>query len=668
MKVCYLNCLSAGLCLCFSELRLFLGTRRKARPKFVPTTAVFLVARKRVVSEKRRRTHSPARASAGQARRGRVNAEREAAIGGSTATRGRGTMEPDFSLELADLEKALAAVRARSSAAAAQERRYISRIKELEDLNHSLVARLKLAGALEKTGGGNGGLPEEDAGGGSDVFDGSGGNGGGHTRERRPIDGNERSITPPLSMPRSHSMGNLNYTRFSSMRTKSNKLTVVPVLDGEVESDSGGSLEEGGSESSHRSGNTNGNGGAAGERSESPLRGRGERMSEGANGVPRVSRLNSDSRLRSLSDSYDRLSKLSLSGMMVKVPFQLLLCNDDGCRIVEPEDRAVRSTQSSVPHSQLIWGETPRNVLIVKKPNDTGTSAVLPLVVELLQKKGIKPWVEPAVHWETGLGKTWQQDDDPHLDRIIDFVVCLGGDGTILWVNNLFPKAVPPVVSFAMGSLGFLTAFEEESIPKAIDDVVNGDFFITQRSRLVARVVLADGTEESEQHVVLNEVVIDRGSASSLVSLDLGIDGQPVTKVLADGLMVATPTGSTAYALAAGGSMVHPGVSGVLVVPICPHSLSFRPLVLPDSVVLSVRVLEDARTEAHLHFDGKHHRTLRRGESLVVKGWRYPVPAICNGGESVDWFTAVNTSLLWNMRGSQQKAFEQISPHGRAEH
>lgn len=102
-------------------------------------------------------------------------------------------------------------------------------------------------------------------------------------------------------------------------------------------------------------------------------------------------------------------------------------------------------------------------------------------------------------------------------------------------------------------------------------------------------------------------------------------------------------------------SAVHPGVSGLLFVPICPHTLSFRPLVLPDSVVLTIRVPEEARVEPSVSFDGKEQRLLTRGESLVVRGWRYPVPAICNSGESVDWFRAVKSSLLWNMRGSTQK-------------
>ena len=338
-----------------------------------------------------------------------------------------------------------------------------------------------------------------------------------------------------------------------------------------------------------------------------------------------------------------------------KSPFQLLLCNDDGCEVREPRDRAIRHRQHGTPHSQFAWVEPPRNALVVKKPNDKNTTTALVRVVDMLVKKNVTPWVEPAVHWETSVGHTWSLDDDPRLDKIIDFIVCLGGDGTILWVSNLFPKAVPPVISFAMGSLGFLTAFEEESIPRAVDDVVRGDFFFTPRSRLAAHVVDKDGLEEKLRYVCLNEVVIDRGASAALVDLDVNIDGSPMTKVLADGVMISTPTGSTAYSLAAGGSMVHPGVSGVLFVPICPHTLSFRPLVLPDTSVLTVRVPESARVEPVASFDGKRQRTLRRGESLVIAGWRYPVPAICKSGETGDWFRAVKDSLLWNVRGAAQK-------------
>mgnify|MGYP003316052697 CR=1 FL=1 len=97
--------------------------------------------------------------------------------------------------------------------------------------------------------------------------------------------------------------------------------------------------------------------------------------------------------------------------------------------------------------------------------------------------------------------------------------------------------------------------------------------------------------------MVLNEIVVDRGARSQLIDLDVNVDGNPMTKVLADGVMISTPTGSTAYALAAGGSMVHPGVPGILFVPICPHTLSFRPLVLPDSVILTIQVPETARVE-----------------------------------------------------------------------
>ena len=356
--------------------------------------------------------------------------------------------------------------------------------------------------------------------------------------------------------------------------------------------------------------------------------------------------------------SSDHASTRGERGAVAKVPFQLLLCNDDGCEVREPLDRAIRTRQHGVPHSQFTWVSPPRNVLVVKKPNDKDTTAMLPGVVRILEERGITAWVEPAVHWETGLGRTWTHDEDPRLDRFVDFIVCLGGDGTILWVSNLFPRACPPVISFAMGSLGFLTAFEVESVPEALRSIADGGFFFTQRSRLVARVTLPDGSEERHSaRVCLNEVVIDRGASAALIELDVCIDGHPMTKVLADGVMLSTPTGSTAYSLAAGGSMVHPGVSGVLFVPICPHTLSFRPLVLPDTVVLTITVPVTARVEPVASFDGKQQRRLKRGESLVVAGWRFPVPAICKSGETGDWFRAVKDSLLWNVRGAVQKPY-----------
>ena len=519
--------------------------------------------------------------------------------------------------DVADLERALEAVKARSTRALANEELYQARIKELERMNRALVLQVASLGKGEAAG--NVAL----AGAAADVAAG----------EASSVEGSPRRDLRRVCS-------------YKTLRTKSNHLSVERIdLDADAGSDS--DRERPPLDASTTA--------SALARSETIAS--ASAPASAAEHNPCVCTVESLSRDASEASLLNGGAGITLGGLGGdgKSPFQLVLCNDDGCEVREPPDRAIRTRQHSAPHSQFSWIEPPRNVLVIKKPNDKYTTAMMPAVVAKLADEGITAWVEPVVHWETGLGKTWEQDEDPGLDRKIDFIICLGGDGTILWVSNLFPRACPPVISFAMGSLGFLTAFEEDSIPRAVDDVVRGDFFFTMRSRVVAHVVDAEGNEDRERHVCLNEVVIDRGASAALVDLDVNIDGNPMTKVLADGVLISTPTGSTAYSLAAGGSMVHPGVSGVLVVPICPHTLSFRPLVLPDTVVLTIKVPETARIEPVASFDGKKQRRLKRGESLVVAGWRFPVPAICKSGETGDWFRAVKDSLLWNVRGSFQK-------------
>tara|TARA_B110000459_G_scaffold14010_1_gene13694 strand:- start:230 stop:2083 length:1854 start_codon:yes stop_codon:yes gene_type:complete len=380
-----------------------------------------------------------------------------------------------------------------------------------------------------------------------------------------------------------------------------------------------------------------------------------------------------------------------MNGGTKKVPFELLMCNDDGCELIAPKDRTIRVRQHGTPHSKFTWKEKPKNALIVKKPMDYKTDEMLPFVVKTLRGLDVNVWMEPeelerqknnaALEFKEEL-KTWKKAESPsstedvakekmkngsggsfsynynsaaEYGAIIDFVVVLGGDGTFLWVSNLFPKSCPPVVAFALGSLGFLTVFKESKIRETLKDVVAGDFCVSLRTRLIAHILDKDGEEKSKQSV-LNEVVVDRGPSAILVELDVAVDGSPLTKVFADGIIVSTPTGSTAYGLAAGGSMVHPGVSAMCFTPVCPHSLSFRPLVLPDSVVLTVRVPEDARAAPWAAFDGKNHAELKRGETLVIRCAQYPIPSVCRTSENMDWFRAMKDALLWNVRGHQRSS------------
>ncbi|KAJ1854786.1 hypothetical protein LPJ73_002425 [Coemansia sp. RSA 2703] len=164
---------------------------------------------------------------------------------------------------------------------------------------------------------------------------------------------------------------------------------------------------------------------------------------------------------------------------------------------------------------------------------------------------------------------------------------------------------------------------------------------------------------------VMNEVVVDRGPSPYLSQIELYGDGNHLTTVEADGLCLATPTGSTAYSLAAGGSLVHPEIPAILVTPICAHTLSFRPMLLPDSMVLRVVLPPDSRNTAWASFDGRHRIELRRGDHIQITASKYPLPTVCaSQSQTQDWMSSLSRCLNWNER-KRQKKFTATSMPGK---
>ncbi|KAF6719774.1 NAD kinase [Oryzias melastigma] len=290
------------------------------------------------------------------------------------------------------------------------------------------------------------------------------------------------------------------------------------------------------------------------------------------------------------------------------------------CMLQNPQ--AVMHIQD--PASQrLTWNKPPKSVLVVKKIRDA--SLLQPfkdLCVFLTEVKDMIVYVEkkvlddPAISGDENFGAvtkkfcTFREDLDDISNRV-DFIICLGGDGTLLYASSLFQDSVPPVMAFHLGSLGFLTPFQFDAFQSQVTQIIEGNAAIILRSRLKVQVfkenwekkdssdeknvILTNGSEEggrpAMQYQVLNDVVVDRGPSSYLSNVDLFLDGHLITTVQGDGLIVSTPTGSTAYAVAAGASMIHPNVPAIMITPICPHSLSFRPIVVPAGVELKVNSL-----------------------------------------------------------------------------
>ncbi|KAH6689222.1 NAD(H) kinase [Plectosphaerella plurivora] len=260
--------------------------------------------------------------------------------------------------------------------------------------------------------------------------------------------------------------------------------------------------------------------------------------------------------------------------------------------------------------------------------------------------------------------KYWTPDLCWSQPEKFDLVLTLGGDGTVLFTSWLFQRIVPPVLSFSLGSLGFLTSFEFEKYKQHLEQVMGDDGMrVNLRMRFTCTVYRngAQGeAEEGEQFEVLNELVIDRGPSPYVSNLELYGDDELLTVVQADGCIFSTPTGSTAYSLSAGGSLVHPDIPAILLTPICPHTLSFRPMVLSDTMLLRVTVPRNSRATAYCAFDGKGRVELKQGDHVTITASQYPFPTVVRN--QTEWFDSVSRTLRWNTRAATQKGFDTGTP------
>jgi len=304
----------------------------------------------------------------------------------------------------------------------------------------------------------------------------------------------------------------------------------------------------------------------------------------------------------------------------------------------------------------LEWASSPKNVLILGKFFDSDAREYMDeIAIWLRDEKQMNVLVPDEMAKESGFKGHSEEED---FQSKIDFIVAVGGDGTLLYVNSLFPDRVPPVIPFRVGSLAFMAIFDVSNYKAVIEYVMEGMFTTLSRNRLEF-CVQRNGTNSPEPgstHIVLNEAVVNNGPTGSVCTLDTYCNGHMITTVTGDGLIVGTSTGSTAYNLAAGGTMVHPNVAGILFTPICPHSLSFRPVILPPSVTLRVTVPHDARNSSWALFDGRHNTELAKGDSLIAKMAKFPLPTVCDPNETNEWFHALAQCLHWNVR-ERQKAF-----------
>jgi len=281
-----------------------------------------------------------------------------------------------------------------------------------------------------------------------------------------------------------------------------------------------------------------------------------------------------------------------------------------------------------------------RNIGIISRPRRSDLSEVVPPLLSWLQGHSI----HVAYDQETAssLAEPSEGRSREQVAAASDLLLVLGGDGTLLAAARVAAPRGIPILPINMGSLGFLTSFMLKELYPALEDILDGRLTISERVMLHAE--LQRGDKILDKQTVLNEVVINKGALARMIELELSIDQDFVCRYRADGLIVASPTGSTAYSLSAGGPIVHPSVESFLITPICPHTLSDRPVVVGDTSIIEVKL--SAGTESvFLTLDGQKGIPLQATDRVRITRAQQLLKLIQTPNKS--YFEILRNKLKW---------------------
>lgn len=290
-----------------------------------------------------------------------------------------------------------------------------------------------------------------------------------------------------------------------------------------------------------------------------------------------------------------------------------------------------------------------RRVGLVAKQHLDAAAGVLAELAGWLEARDVQPVFETETAALVSLPPGRPVADRDDLPRACDLVVVLGGDGTFIGMAGRIARAGVdvPILGVNFGSLGFLTEITLPELFESLESVLEGTARMEQRMMLQARTRRMG--EIHTHRFVLNDVVITKGALSRIINLGVTVGGQPVMRVRADGLIVATPTGSSAYNLAAGGPIVHPAVDALLLTPIAPHTLTNRPIVLPGSSDVRVEPMMDgSNQEVYVTFDGQSGHSLQAEDVIEITRAERMLSVV--RAERRTYFGLLREKLKWGAR------------------
>ncbi len=282
----------------------------------------------------------------------------------------------------------------------------------------------------------------------------------------------------------------------------------------------------------------------------------------------------------------------------------------------------------------------PKSIGLIAHTGKRGVAELLRRLVGEFQRRDIAVFIEGKT---AALISQTSSQTVAELATAADLFVVLGGDGTILNVVGQLADRVPPIFGINVGSLGFLTCANSSAYMQAVDCIAAGKMLFSQRALLDVTLRSAGGAGPTMP--ALNDAVISRGEVSRLIRLKTSVNGEPLTEFNADGLIVATPTGSTAYSLSAGGPILSPESGALVITPICPHVLTNRSIIVGEDAVIDIEATE-AAYPIYLTIDGRDPLRVETGTTVTVRKSARVLPLAALPG--VSFFSVVRQKLKWS--------------------
>jgi NAD+ kinase len=288
-----------------------------------------------------------------------------------------------------------------------------------------------------------------------------------------------------------------------------------------------------------------------------------------------------------------------------------------------------------------------KTVALVGRSNTPGIAEPLMALAQTISKRGFEVVFEAQTAEEIG-AQGYPALQPAEIGARADVAVVLGGDGTMLGIGRQLAPYRTPLIGINHGRLGFITDIAFSEMQEIVPQLLAGSFEREERSLLESRIT-RDG-EPIYHALAFNDVVVNRSGFSGMAELRVNVDGRFMYNQRSDGLIVATPTGSTAYALSSQGPILHPQLQGIVLVPIAPHALSNRPIVLPDDCKVSIQIV--AGRDVNVNFDMQSFTALELGDVIEVRRSRHTVPFLHPVGYS--YYRTLRKKLHWNEHPSLQ--------------